>query len=334
MPYTDKIFDDLEGYRRSAILASSIQLGIFDMVAKENHTVEELTRAIKSPIRSTRIILDALVAMEYLEKIDGKYYLTSISSNYLVRGKPKFLNAVAEFMVHPTMWEAMGQLSKAIKKGTTTLSQDAETPKHYYWKDFAQNTFWNSKPTANAIGDLINIEKLKGAINVLDIACGSGIYGMTLANRNVQVQLVCADWPEVLTITKQNARESNLDKRVDYIPGDIFKTNLRNSFDIAIASFIFHNFDHDKCFTLAKRIFKVLKPSGFLILHEYIPDEKRSERYDPLLFAVLMLALTKGGDTYTFSQYQTILRKAGFHKFSLFDLETVGESSIIIAQKT
>lgn len=51
------------------------------------------------------------------------------------------------------------------------------------------------------------------------------------------------------------------------------------------------------------------------------------------MFAVLMLALTQGGDTYTFSQYQIILKKAGFHRLRLYHIANPAESSLIVAQK-
>jgi len=329
----DKIFEDLEGYRRSAILATSIRLGIFDHIADGTNTNAGISQAIKAPVRSTRILLDALVAMKYLKKHRGEYSLLSISSKYLLKGSPQYLDGVAEFLVHPVMWEAMEQLLEAVKKGTTTLSQDAETQEHDFWKDFARFSLWVSKPASNAIGDLIKIEEYKQTTQILDLACGSGTYGFTLAKRNPAVQVVCVDLPEVLTFSKQNAADSNLEGRVTYVAGDIFKVDFGNNFDIAIASFIFHHFDLENCEILAKRISHALKPGGTLVLHDYIPDEERSDSYDPLLFAVLMLAWTNGGDTYTFSQYQTILEKAGFHRLRLYQITSPTESSLIIAQK-
>lgn len=128
------------------------------------------------------------------------------------------------------------------------------------------------------IGDLIKIAQYKQRTRILDVACSSGVYGFTLARRNPFVNVVCIDKPNILQFAKQNAVKLKLEKRVEYVSGNIFDVAFGNNFDIAIASFIFHHFDLEKCAVLVRRIYRALKPNGMLILHDYIPDEQRSDK--------------------------------------------------------
>ncbi|MCH7535110.1 MAG: class I SAM-dependent methyltransferase [Bacteroidetes bacterium] len=250
-------------------------------------------------------MVDALVVMKYLKKRVGKYYLLTISSKFLVKKSSGYLDGLAELLVHPVIWESMGELPKSVKKETTALDQYAKRL-HDFEEDFARFSLWISQPVSNSIGDLIKIEEYKQETRILDVACSSGVYGFTLATRNPFVRVVCVDRPNILEFAKEKASVLNLEKRVEYVSGDIFDVEFGSNFDIAIASFIFHNFDLERCAVLAKRIARALKPNGTFVLHDYIPDKQRSNSYEPLMFSVLMLATTRGGDAYTFSQYKTI----------------------------
>jgi len=95
-------------------------------------------------------------------------------------------------------------------------------------------------------------------------------------------------------------------------PGDIFTADLGSGYDLAIASQIYHHFDVGQNVKLSRRILESLRPGGELVIHDAIPDEQRAERSFPLFFAVVMLATTDHGDTFTFAQYREMLERAGF----------------------
>lgn len=87
--FSDKIFDDLEGYRRSAILATSIALGIFDQLADGKNNIAEISEAIKAPVRSTRIILQfakqnaaELNLEERVEYVSGNIFDVAFGNNF------------------------------------------------------------------------------------------------------------------------------------------------------------------------------------------------------------------------------------------------------------
>src|SRR6185436_15691404 len=104
------------------------------------------------------------------------------------------------------------------------LESHAEVPENPFWETFARSTASFAVPGAMALGALLG--EWLGArreIRVLDVACGSGLYGLTLA-RDPRVELTLLDWPNVLVETRKWALRTGADaSRVRYIEGNLFE---------------------------------------------------------------------------------------------------------------
>lgn len=68
--------------------------------------------------------------------------------------------------------------------------------------------------------EIINENKFK---NVLDICCGSGAIGVSIANIAKDTQVVCSDISEIAKeVTTENIKRFRLENRVDFIQSDLF----------------------------------------------------------------------------------------------------------------
>ena len=136
----------------------------------------------------------------------------------------------------------------------------------------------------------------------------------------------------MLTLTEEVAHEMGVADRVAFQSGNIEEPNFRkNAFDLAIISHILQGYDPTLIETILGKIYEALVPGGKLVIHEFVPDEERSSKNLPLLFAVYMFVVTPGGGTYTFSEFSQWLTTAGFRDVTLYDLPT--QTSIIVARK-
>jgi release factor glutamine methyltransferase len=73
---------------------------------------------------------------------------------------------------------------------------------------------------------------------VLDMGCGSGAIGLTLAAELPRARVTCADIsPEALTVARKNAKRFGLSRRVTFLPFDIRKPSPRGpSPEIVVAN--------------------------------------------------------------------------------------------------
>jgi hypothetical protein len=78
------------------VLASAVQLKVFTHIAEGRQTAADISRAEGATERGTRMLLDALVAMDLLNKPNGRYELTPAASAYLVRSSPDYVGGLVE----------------------------------------------------------------------------------------------------------------------------------------------------------------------------------------------------------------------------------------------
>ena len=84
-PLMDQILQTGLGFWASKTLLSAVELELFTELAKDPGTLTEVRDRLRLHPRSAHDFLDALVALNFLERRDGTYYntpqLTSTSTN-------------------------------------------------------------------------------------------------------------------------------------------------------------------------------------------------------------------------------------------------------------
>lgn len=165
-----------------------------------------------------------------------------------------------------------------IKKQSRTKSafNHAEIDTSNWWNIPAVNQRWNEKITGKSTDnykDYIVKQHLKGRSGIKLISLGSGSCGNELelaSNTSVFAEITCVDIGDNrLKEAEKKAKERNL-TNIKFICADIKDIDLpENSFDIVFFNASLHHFDNIKVLIL-EIIKKYLKPSGNLIINEYV----------------------------------------------------------------
>lgn len=328
-PRPDELLDMAVSFWAPAILKAGIELDVFTEIAAGNDTVEKVASSIKASERGVRILLNALCALGIISKAEGKYLLSPAADQFLVKGKDSYIG----YTIFNTLrdWEALGRIAEAVKRGSPIV--DSYGAQSEAWEQVAIGLTSAGLATASIIGDMLGIgTKMEPGVKVLDLACGSGIYGYVLLQRDPKATVTDIDWQNVLKVAQKVARDMGVADRVTYKPGDILSIDYgEQEFDIAIASNILQAFDPETNKTILSKICKALKPGGTMVINDIIPDEERSKARRALIFAVYMLIVTAGGDTYTLSEFESWLKDTGFD--IVVEHRIRGATNLIIATK-
>jgi hypothetical protein len=104
------------GFWASKTLLSAVELGLFTELAKGPAYLGDLSRRLGLHDRSVRDFLDALVALNMLDRQDGRYNNTAETDLFLDRAKPSDVGGFLE-MANARLYESWGSLTEALKTG-------------------------------------------------------------------------------------------------------------------------------------------------------------------------------------------------------------------------
>ncbi len=311
----DSILQGLSALWVSGILSAGVRLNLFGALADGAKNATALGAAIGAPERSTRMLCDALSALGYLAKSDDGYANTEVTGAFLDPAKPTFVGGMTHIFNSPMMWSEFGRMADVVKHGGTLMDRNALTPDHEFWHVFAENTLAMAIPNAHAIAEALPELGIAPPLRILDIACGTGGYGITLAQRFPGSSITFADWPTVLDRTAVNAGRFGVGDQCEYKPGDLFTTDYGSDYDLVVLANIHHHFNEADCIRINQVAKKALKPGGAAVVVDFIPEEGRVGNPMPLMFALVMLMWTPEGDTRTESEYRRTFEAAGFARF-------------------
>jgi ubiquinone/menaquinone biosynthesis C-methylase UbiE len=150
-------------------------------------------------------------------------------------------------------------------------------------------------------------------MRVLDIAAGHGLFGIEIARQHPQARIVALDWPKVLDVAEENARNAGVAGRFERLPGSAFDVDYGGPYDAVLITNFLHHFDAATCVGLLKKVRAALMPGGISATLEFVPDEDRVSPPMAAGFSLTMLTSTVAGDAYTFRELEAMHREAGFH---------------------
>jgi ubiquinone/menaquinone biosynthesis C-methylase UbiE len=312
------------GMAASRVLMVGTALGVFTDISKGKKTPEAIADATGANARGLRMLLDALGAFGLLKKEAGRYELTPLSAEYLVKGKDTYMGHMLETDV---MWSSWTHLGEVVLSGKPLKRVEEKQNAESFFPTLVRSLHVTNRAPAQRTAQV-----LKGAKRVLDVACGSGIWGISIAEQEKDARVVAQDFPALLEVTKEYAKKHGVEGRFDYLPGDLKTVNYgRERFDCAVLGNIVHSEGEDSSRALFKKLHAALVQGGKLAIVDMIPNDERTGPPFPVLFALNMLLHTESGDTYTLAEYRRWLQDAGFSKVETADIGS--HSPLVVAVK-
>ena len=104
------------GFMASKTLLSAVEMGLFTKLSEHPHSLESLREELGLHPRAARDFLDALVALEFLQRQDGEYANTPSADLFLDRGKPSYIGGILEMANH-RLYPLWVNLTTALRTG-------------------------------------------------------------------------------------------------------------------------------------------------------------------------------------------------------------------------
>ena len=321
------------GFWGSKTLLSAIELGVFTELSAGPLDGNTLAVRLGLHPRSARDFLDALVALQMLER-SGDYYSNTPQGNlFLDRNKPSYVGGMLE-RANKRLYPFWGSLTEALRSGEP--QNEARRGENFFaalyadpgrLEDFLKAMTGISLGAAAAIAQKF---PWAGYRTFIDIGCAQGAVPVQVALAHPHLSGGGFDLPPVRPIFEQYVAANGLSQRLRFHDGDFFNDPLPTA-DVFVMGHILHDWDlHEKRRLLAKA-YEVLPADGALIVYESLIDDDRRTNAFGLLMSLNMLIETPGGFDYTGADCVGWMREAGFRETRVEHL--TGPDSMVVGIK-
>jgi ubiquinone/menaquinone biosynthesis C-methylase UbiE len=326
-----RIFQLAWGYAPPLILEAAIRHRVFDVLDNGPMSVAEVSQATGASERGLAAIMNALVGLEFLAKDDeGDYSLTAESAAFLVSTKPGFQGGLVRHTSEHLVPKWLN-LNEVVATGKPVEAVNQQGPGSEFFHKFVNDIFPMSYGVAQELAAYLDFNGKEGAVSVLDLAAGSGVWGIALAQSSPRVRVTAVDWNGVIPITRSNAAKFGLSERFTFVEGDLLEADFGAGHDVATLGHILHSEGEEHSKKLLKKTFDALASGATIAIAEFLVNPDRTGPVNSLIFAVNMVVNTDTGGTYSFEEIAEWLGEAGFT--DMRTLATHGPSPLILATK-
>jgi ubiquinone/menaquinone biosynthesis C-methylase UbiE len=319
------------GYVPPLVLEAAIRHRIFDLLDGGPKTVSEIQKETGASERGLSAVMNALVGLNFLAKDKQGYFsLTPESAMFLVSTKPSFQGGMLRHGSEQLIPKWL-HLNEIVMTGEPAAAVNKEESGGDFFQQFVNDIFPLSYPAAQVLSRHYNANGVAPAVRVLDLAAGSGVWGIAMAQGSEKVSVTAVDWPEVIPVTRKTVARFGVADRFSFVEGDLLKADFGRDHNLATLGHILHSEGSERSQALLKKTFQALVPGGTIAIAEFLVNPDRTGPLNALFFSVNMLVNTEKGDTYSFEEISSWLKAAGFTNARTLDAP--GPSPLILATK-
>ncbi len=313
------------GFMHARILLTAIELDLFTVIGSDGLSSGKVSEITCTDRHAVERLLNALVALQFLGKKDGRFYNTEVTKQHLVAGAPGFLG---DIMLHrATLWESWSGLTGIVRTGKAPGREKTRENERRFIKGMANVGRGSADQTAEVLEDLFAEAK-----RMLDIGGGPAVYACAFAERFPDLHVTVFDLPGPLEYARETIEERGFSDRVTVQAGDVLETaSLGSGYDVVLCSNFIHSFRLPVVQKVIRKGAEALCGGGLLIVKDFFITEDRTAPAFAALFAVNMLA-ADAGDCFTRAEIEETMGEAGVEPIDY--REVAKHSGILVGRKT
>lgn len=302
--WTGVVNNIANGYKKSRILFTAFKAGIFEFLETERDA-KDVAGILGWSERGVAMLLDGLVALDLVEKKDGRYRNAAMASACLARGGIAYQGDILSHNL--SSWEDWVTLEDRVRTGTCASSGEERTGQAL------RNFILGMSNIANlSAREVLQAVDLSGYGRMLDLAGGPATYSIAFLQAHPGMRATLFDRAPVIEIAREQVAAAGVGDRFTYIAGDCLSDDIGRGYDLVFISNLIHSFSNDENARLVRKVFEALAPGGTIIIKDFIVENDRSGPAYSLIFALHMLIHTPGGNTYTYEEIRCWTDSAGF----------------------
>lgn len=333
-PSPEIVMDLIESFRRSKTMFAAVSLGVFDALAGEPKSLNEIAAELQTSVDGLERLLDACVCLGLLKRAGDDYANTDVAAAYLTSNSPRRLTGYINYS-NAVAWKLWGNLEDAVREGTHRWKQcfgwDGPLFSHFFKTERDKREFLmgmhgfgvTASPHVVGAFDLSRFKVL------VDLGGATGHLAIAACQRYASLRAIVFELADAVPLAKEITSSSDVRDRVSVMTGDFFVDPLPEA-DLFALGRILHDWTEAKILKLLRVIHDRLpRNGGLLIAEKMLLDDKSGPRWANMQ-NLNMLTCTEGKER-TLPEYESLLRMAGFSEVT--GCRTGGSSDAILAIK-
>lgn len=319
---SDSILKTSRDFQESRILLCGAELDLFTLLAEKTLNAVSVAEERNADPRGISILLDALSALGYLNKTDGQYQTEPAAVPFLSADSP---GSLLPIILHQgRVWQSWSRITDIVLgKSTAGMNKTGALAEGSIESFIGAMHVIASKKAPEVVAAV----EPGDARRLLDVGGASGTYTLAFLAAVPEMRATLFDLPSVIEMARSRVQAAGMEDRVRLVSGDFYKDPLPAGHDLALLSAIIHQNSQEENKALYRRIRDALDPGGRIVVRDYVMSYDRTAPLEGAMFAVNMLAGTRGGNTYTYEEIADGLAAVGFHRIRL--IRTQGMFSLV-----
>ena len=312
------VLELIDAFRASKVMFTAVSLELFDRLERAPASGPDLAVENSLDAGALERLLDACVALGLLAHEGAVYRNQPAASRYLCRDSPETLTGYILYS-DKVLWYLWANLEDAVREGTHRLAQTfghregifdglfASEEKKRVFVAGMHGLGLVASPAVVASFDLSRFGHL------CDLGGATGHLAIEACRRYPTLRATVFDLDKVVPHARDYIARAGLGGRVGVQAGDFFTDPLPAA-DLFSLGRILHDWTEAKIRSLLAKIYAALPEGGGLLVAERILFPLKDGPLAANLQSLNMLVVTEGKER-TATEYESLLREAGFREF-------------------
>jgi len=310
-------------YWQTCTLHAAVKLDIFTIIANRRLKSKDVAKILSGDQRGVEMLLNALSAMELLEKNENTYSNTPLSLAFLAKNSSRYMGHI--ILHHYHLVDSWNRLDVAVRTGQPVRGSASHTDEEKR-ESFLMGMFNLAMNLAPVLVPKID---LSNRHHLLDLGGGPGTYSIHFCLNHPQLKATVYDLPTTRPFAEKTVAKFNLQDRINFKNVDYLEEDIEGIFDVAWLSHILHGESFEDARKIVQKAVSAIEPGGLIIIHEFILNNTMDGPLFPALFSLNMLLGTQGGQAYSEEQLITMLADAGVRNFHRIYFDSPNDSGIL-----
>ncbi len=317
-------------YWKSCTLHTGVKLDIFTIIGTGNKSSEEIAAKINGDSRGVSTLLNALTAMELLNKTEGRFTNTDFSKQFLSKESPDYTGYI--IMHHHHLVPSWAEMPASVLSGNPNRTSASDTDNERERESFLMGMYNMASGIAPMYSKIIDF---RDCTHLLDLGGGPGTYAIHFCLNNPELKATVFDLPTTRKFAEKTIASFDLSERIRFKQGSYLDehTGLEQEYDAIWLSHILHGEGPKAAESIVAKAVHALKPGGKILIHEFILDNTMDGPLFPALFALNMLLGTDSGQAYSEEQLRKMFEKCGISNIERLDVNSPNGAGIMIGVK-